>query len=46
MKRYHAMNVFGVILIIMLALVNLGHVLWTWWLISGEYMLRDLLISP
>lgn len=36
MKRYHAMNVFGVILIVMLALVNLGHVLWTWWLISEQ----------
>lgn len=36
MKRYHVMNVFGVILLVMLVLVNLSHLLWTGWLIAEQ----------
>lgn len=34
--KYHAMNVFGVISIVMLVLVNLGHLIWTVWLIVEQ----------
>lgn len=36
MKRTHAMNVFGVITVVMLVLVNLGHLLWTFWLVAEQ----------
>lgn len=36
MKKNMGMNVFGVITIVLLSLVNLSHGLWTYWLVAEQ----------
>lgn len=35
-KKSEGMIVFGAIVTLLLSLVNLSHVLWTWWLVSEQ----------
>lgn len=35
-EKHHVMNVLGVVTIVMLVLANLGHLLWTAWLIAEQ----------
>lgn len=36
MKQYKGMNVFGIVSIVLMVLVNLGHGLWTYWLTAEQ----------